>query len=110
MRMDSEPPLPVFPRDYPDTPSGQSYWDGGSSEWQLVRSCLEQGWGRVKIGKAKQQIVDDELSLPVLCHGATYLHYQRTHQVVGQLQWLFVESLGGRLEMFSLDAVTYPCK
>lgn len=65
-RMESEPPLPVFPRDYPDTPSGQSYWDGSSSEWQLVRNCLEQGWGRVKIEEAKQQIVDEKPPLPAV--------------------------------------------
>jgi hypothetical protein len=66
MRMDSEPPLPVFPRDYPDTPTGLSYWGGDYSDWQLVRNCLEQGWGRVKVGKAKQRKVHNEVSLPIM--------------------------------------------
>jgi len=63
--LDSEPPLPVFPRDYPDTMAGQSYWDGESSEWELLRQSLEQGWGRVHAFKTKQQMTaDGKLSLP----------------------------------------------
>lgn len=58
-RMDSEPPLPVFPRDYPDTHAGQSYWDGDSSDWQLLRHSLEQGWGRIHFNMAKQQETAD---------------------------------------------------
>lgn len=69
-RMDSEPPLPVFPRDYPDTPAGQCYWEGSSSTWQLLRKCIEQGWGRVHIVKSKhKKIADDKASLPVVSWG-----------------------------------------
>ena len=53
--LESEPPLPVFPRDYPDTEVGQQYWSGDSSEWQLLRQSLEQGWGRLRIKKDKTE-------------------------------------------------------
>jgi hypothetical protein len=69
--LESEPPLSVFPRDYPATKAGQSYWNGDSSDWQLLRQSLEQGWGRINLLQAKQLTgEDDKLSLPA----ATWSH------------------------------------
>jgi hypothetical protein len=58
--LESEPPLSVFPRDYPATKAGQSYWNGDSGDWQLLRQSLEQGWGRIKLPQAKQLTGEDE--------------------------------------------------
>ena len=41
--LEAEPPIPIFPRDYPDTASGQAYWSGRDTEWNVVRCCLEHG-------------------------------------------------------------------
>lgn len=57
-RMESEPPLPVFPRDYPDTVSGQHYWDNGQSDWSLLRRCLGHGHGRVPVVQLGQKNAD----------------------------------------------------
>lgn len=47
-----EPPMPVFPRDYPDTAQGQMYWKGGNAEiqqdWAYVRWHIESGEGRIR--------------------------------------------------------------
>ena len=52
-QLEAYPPLPMFPRDYPDTQAGRNYWCGGqnsgnssSNEWSFVRSCLEMSWGK----------------------------------------------------------------
>ena len=65
VRMDSEPSLPVFPRDYPDTAAGQNYWNGDLSEWQLLRHSLEEGWGRVDVVKVKKQQNSADGTFPV---------------------------------------------
>eukprot|EP00980_Cylindrotheca_fusiformis_P002042 scaffold449_cov138-Cylindrotheca_fusiformis.AAC.18 len=50
LRLDCNPPLLSFPRDYVDTEQGQLYWTGGSSSsWNLVRRVWEGGWGRLPI-------------------------------------------------------------
>jgi len=41
--LEAEPPIPIFPRDYPDTACGQTYWSGRDTEWNVVRCCLEHG-------------------------------------------------------------------
>ena len=41
--MEAEPPIAVFPRDFPDTDAGEAYWSGHDSEWNTVRCCLEDG-------------------------------------------------------------------
>ena len=57
-RTEGFPPLPVFPRDYPDTAEGRAYWEGGTGmsasqkegredDWAVVRACLEGPSGRV---------------------------------------------------------------
>jgi hypothetical protein len=56
-QLEACPPLPVFPRDFPDTEEGMVYWEGskvsdgstGSAckDWVVVRTCLEAPWGRV---------------------------------------------------------------
>ena len=45
-QLEASPPLPIFPRDYPDSVEGQSYWEGISKDWKLIRSCIEGSWGR----------------------------------------------------------------
>lgn len=44
------PPLPIFPRDYPDTEQGRKYWEGGrdgGNDWLVIRECIEGAWGRM---------------------------------------------------------------
>jgi len=45
-QLEAYPPLPIFPRDYPDSAEGQLYWEGSSKEWTVIRSCIEGSWGR----------------------------------------------------------------
>lgn len=60
--LEAYPPLPMFPRDYPDTEEGKSYWEGGASlalanekeavdetwkDWAVIRTCVEGSWGRI---------------------------------------------------------------
>jgi Ribonucleases P/MRP protein subunit POP1 len=52
-----DPPLPVFPRDFPDTAEGLAYWCNSSFEWHCVRSHWEGGEGRISIP-------NDELTCP----------------------------------------------
>ena len=54
-QLEAYPPLPIFPRDYPDTEHGRLYWNGGASvasvrndqDWVVIRSCAEGSWGRI---------------------------------------------------------------
>lgn len=65
-QLEAYPPLPIFPRDYPDTEHGRLYWNGGASvasarsdvidgnrsdaqwqDWVVIRSCVEGSWGRI---------------------------------------------------------------
>ncbi|KAL7543625.1 hypothetical protein ACHAWF_007432 [Thalassiosira exigua] len=48
-QLEAYPPLPIFPRDYPDTEEGKSYWGDSviSTDWAVIRSCLEGSWGRI---------------------------------------------------------------
>lgn len=50
-QLEADPPLPIFPRDYPDSVVGRVYWEGSSAiqnDWALIRSCIEGSWGRNK--------------------------------------------------------------
>jgi hypothetical protein len=65
-QLEAYPPLPIFPRDYPDTEEGKKYWGGGgrstaakndgngdyqsittSTDWVVIRACIEGSWGRI---------------------------------------------------------------
>lgn len=65
-QLEAYPPLPVFPRDYPDTEDGRLYWNGGANaapvmneggdehrsiahwkDWAIIRTCVEGSWGRI---------------------------------------------------------------
>lgn len=65
-KLEAYPPLPVFPRDYPDTEQGRKYWDGdmtmtavnseegcdeqaiaSSKSWTVFRACFDGSWGRI---------------------------------------------------------------
>jgi len=65
-KLEAYPPLPVFPRDYPDTEDGRRYWDGNmtmaevkseegcdeqaiavSKSWTVIRACIDGSWGRI---------------------------------------------------------------
>ena len=45
-RLEASPPLPTFPRDYPDSTEGKLYWEGKSEDWKIIRNCIEGSWGR----------------------------------------------------------------
>ncbi len=51
LKMDANPPIPIWPRDYPDTETGRRYWSsiGHGDEWRIVRYCIEEGLGGGKI-------------------------------------------------------------
>jgi hypothetical protein len=65
-QLEAYPPVPIFPRDYPDTEEGKRYWDGGTRaasmkneggdekqliagcmDWAVIRVCVEGSWGRI---------------------------------------------------------------
>ena len=57
-QLEAYPPLPIFPRDYPDTDEGKKYWGGGTGrnekqsiatckDWAVIRACVEGSWGRI---------------------------------------------------------------
>ena len=49
LNREADPPIPNFPRDYPDTTMGQLYWDPGKNQsMRHLRKTLENGWGRLK--------------------------------------------------------------
>lgn len=46
--LEATPPIPVFPRDYPDTLAGTGYWSSnGTAHSNIHRSYLEGGVGRL---------------------------------------------------------------
>lgn len=59
LRLECDPPLLVFPRDYPDTKEGIHYWQSRNHEWRLVRACLEGGWGRVNVAGLTKALQND---------------------------------------------------
>lgn len=65
-QLEAYPPIPIFPRDYPDTEDGRLYWNGGAhtsstrnedecknrafaqwQDWVVIRTCIEGSWGRI---------------------------------------------------------------
>ena len=47
--LEADPPVPIFPRDFPDTPSGKQYWNPGDNHDMIrLRQALENGWGRLE--------------------------------------------------------------
>ncbi len=54
MRLECEPPIPIFPRDYVDTQDSQKYWNTSSScSWRRIRQLCEGGWGRLPVDKER---------------------------------------------------------
>ena len=61
MRLECEPPIPIFPRDHVDTQDSEKYWMPSSSSsssssltsssWKHIRQLCESGWGRLPIDK-----------------------------------------------------------
>ncbi|KAG7359257.1 ribonuclease P/MRP domain containing protein [Nitzschia inconspicua] len=63
LRMECEPPLPLFPRDFVDTRQSQIYWNNEHdkashhgpndrvSNWKYLRHLYEGGWGRLPLKK-----------------------------------------------------------
>lgn len=47
--LESNPPIPVFPRDFPDLQVGRDYWSPSTPEnpWNIVRHYYEGGLGRI---------------------------------------------------------------
>lgn len=56
MRLECEPPIPIFPRDYVDTEDSHKYWGSSSAScsWKRIRQLCEGGWGRLPIEKEKR--------------------------------------------------------
>jgi hypothetical protein len=48
LRLECELPMPVFPRDFPDTVEGIRYWQGSSPHWALMREYDYGCSGRIK--------------------------------------------------------------
>lgn len=48
LSIECDPPLPVFPRDFPDTEQGKIYWENSSEFWNNLRRYWEGGTGRVR--------------------------------------------------------------
>ena len=48
-QLECVPPLPVFPRDYPDTIAGRDYWVGSNENAETLRRFLEGGQGRLSL-------------------------------------------------------------
>lgn len=67
-QLEAYPPLPLFPRDYPDTDEGKAYWEVDTrdvvsvnsqdsqnkkqlntswKDWAVLRTCIEGSWGRI---------------------------------------------------------------
>jgi hypothetical protein len=44
----SSTPMLLFPRDYPDTEEGDTYWKGLADDWGYVRTHLDGGTGRIR--------------------------------------------------------------
>jgi len=64
-QLEASPPLPIFPRDYPDSAEGQSYWEGSSNDWKLIRSCIEGSWGRNNklLRRSRREGCDEKVSI-----------------------------------------------
>ncbi len=55
MRLECEPPIPIFPRDYVDTQDSQKYWMPSSGcSWKHIRQLCEGGWGRLPVNKERR--------------------------------------------------------
>jgi hypothetical protein len=68
LRLECEPPLLVFPRDFPDTDEGRNYWQNSDCEWCLVRKCLEGGWGRLNVSRWKRREEDGSDQQKAIMH------------------------------------------
>jgi hypothetical protein len=49
LQLECDPPIPVFPRDYPDTEQGKLYWYSSYDGWLYVRKHWDGGGGRIRI-------------------------------------------------------------
>jgi hypothetical protein len=58
LHLESHPPLPLFPRDYPDTDEGIAYWEGNTPEWKDVRGYWESGVGRFRPNEGISEPID----------------------------------------------------
>ena len=49
LRLEAQPPMPVFPRDFPDTAAGVAYWTPGDSrDWSILREYDYGSVGRIR--------------------------------------------------------------
>jgi hypothetical protein len=58
LHLECHPPVPLFPRDYPDTDEGISYWEGNSPEWKDIREYWESGVGRFRPREGISEPID----------------------------------------------------
>ncbi|GKY94187.1 hypothetical protein MPSEU_000384700 [Mayamaea pseudoterrestris] len=98
------PPVPVFPRDYPDTLEGETYWKGLADDWGYVRRHLEGGTGRIRPNGGPQMnernwtdLVDDKDQQVVAIRGA-----------FGNVLWNALQSAGNIPA--SVSSETQPCR
>ncbi|KAK1745015.1 ribonucleases P/MRP protein subunit Pop1 [Skeletonema marinoi] len=56
-QLEASPPLPIFPRDYPDSAEGQSYWEGSST--------IGRSWGRNNklLRQSQREGCDEKVSI-----------------------------------------------
>jgi hypothetical protein len=64
LHLECHPPVPLFPRDYPDTDEGISYWEGNSPEWKDVREYWESGVGRFRPDEGISEPIDWKQIVP----------------------------------------------
>jgi hypothetical protein len=67
LRLECEPPLPTFPRDFVDTYQSRIYWRNASDEiekgktldeyWSCARKLFEGRWGRPNIDKITNNLI-----------------------------------------------------
>ena len=68
LRLECEPPLPIFPRDFVDTYQSRIYWRNTSNEadkektpdesWSCVRKLFEGPWGRPNMDKISNNLIN----------------------------------------------------
>lgn len=104
-KLEAYPPLPVFPRDYPDTEEGRRYWDGNmtmtevkseegcdeqaivvSKSWTVIRACIDGSWGRINTSlKRTIRHYEKQLEQKMICKRKDLTPMSLTETAVPQL-------------------------
>lgn len=62
--LECSPPMSLFPRDFPDSLDGESYWTNQSDDWILLRKHWEGGDGRIRIWHLDPPSIDFQQFVP----------------------------------------------